>query len=361
MHRPSPTSKAIVSAQQWDMLDFEDVDEELANKLTDDDIYSILKSINAQDMLKRLKLCGCVNITGIGLHPLQGSVVLEQIDISLIRKYEKPSYNKPQSKISEDVVVPILDSIISADGCSIKYIQFPMKWRAIGMNGIEDNPLMVLQRNFNALLGNRTYRGVNCIHCAVRIHPVQAQNWYRILDNMMLCYDCLAGPICRNCQNNNLMLVCCAICKKKYCEDCNTVTFCSSCPDCQCDGCGGMEACDECNRANCEDCLNTCDGCNRTRCEGCSTYRHCDECPKSHCSDCYDGEEYDVKVCEECGNTCCSDCTFDIVKEDAMGACSGCLAVVEPSLYEALLQEELNRLSESECQEDSDSERSYQL
>lgn len=160
----------------------------------------------------------------------------------------------------------------------------------------------------------------------------------------MLCYDCLGGPICQNCQIRDLMLVFCAICKKKYCEDCNTITWCSSCSDCECDGCGGMKECDECNRANCEDCLNTCDGCNRTRCGRCSTYHTCDDCPKSHCSDCYDGKEYDVKVCEECGNTCCSDCTFDIVKKDAMGACSGCLAVVDPALYEALLEEELNRL-----------------
>ena len=173
MHRPSPISAAITSAQQWDMLDFEDIEKELANKLTDNDISAVLKCINAQDVLRRLKLCGCVNITGRGLNPLRNSIILEQIDISLIRKYEKPSYNKPRSKISEEAVVPILDSIISSDDCSLKYIQFPMKWRAIGMNGIEDNPLMVLQRRFNALLSNRAFRGVNCIHCAVRIHPAQ--------------------------------------------------------------------------------------------------------------------------------------------------------------------------------------------
>lgn len=64
MNRLSPISKAIVLAQQWDILDFEDVEKELANKLTDDDIFAVLKSINAHDVLKRLKLYGCVNITG---------------------------------------------------------------------------------------------------------------------------------------------------------------------------------------------------------------------------------------------------------------------------------------------------------
>jgi len=63
MHRLSPISTAIILAQQWDILDFEDIEKELANKLTDNDISAVLKSINAQDVLKRLKLCGCINIT----------------------------------------------------------------------------------------------------------------------------------------------------------------------------------------------------------------------------------------------------------------------------------------------------------
>ena len=49
----SDISTAIVSAQQWDILDFEDVEKELANRLTDDGIYAILKSINAQDMFSK--------------------------------------------------------------------------------------------------------------------------------------------------------------------------------------------------------------------------------------------------------------------------------------------------------------------
>jgi len=81
IHRLSPISTAIISAQSWNILDFEDVERELANKLTDDDIYAILTCINAHDMLKRLKLRGCTNITGIGLNPLRGSAVLKQIDL----------------------------------------------------------------------------------------------------------------------------------------------------------------------------------------------------------------------------------------------------------------------------------------
>jgi len=127
MHRLSPISKAIISAQQWDTLDFEDIEKELANKLTDNDISAILKSINAQDVLKKLKLCGCINIEGHGLSPLRGSVVLEQIDLSTVGKHEN-SEIKPQPKISQEVVMPILESIISTYGCSLKHIEFPSKW-----------------------------------------------------------------------------------------------------------------------------------------------------------------------------------------------------------------------------------------
>jgi len=44
MHRTPGTgiSRAIISASQWDILDFEDIDD-LAQKLIDDDVYAVLK------------------------------------------------------------------------------------------------------------------------------------------------------------------------------------------------------------------------------------------------------------------------------------------------------------------------------
>ena len=127
MHRLSDRSRAIVSPLQWDVLDFEDVSKDLANKLTDDDIYAILKCICAQDVLKRLKLCGCINIEGHGLNPLMGSVVIEQIDFSLVRKHEKQKIESKR-RISLEAIVFVLDSILSLDDCALKYIQFPDQW-----------------------------------------------------------------------------------------------------------------------------------------------------------------------------------------------------------------------------------------
>ena len=57
-----------------------------------------------------MKLAGCVNITGDGLGILRGSVVLEQIDLSILGRlgwHESPVL-RPKSLISEEVVLPIL-------------------------------------------------------------------------------------------------------------------------------------------------------------------------------------------------------------------------------------------------------------
>lgn len=113
MHHLSPISTAIISASQWDTLYFEDIDKELEKKLTDDDVYAVLKCISAQDVLKKIMLAGCINVEGHGLGPLRNSAVLELIDISIIGKYETP-YIRTEPKISEEAVLPILDSIIAS-------------------------------------------------------------------------------------------------------------------------------------------------------------------------------------------------------------------------------------------------------
>jgi len=153
------------------MLDFEDVNKELANKLLDDN--AILKCINAQDVLKKLKLCGCVNIEGHGLNPLRGSIVLEQIDLSIARKHKGQGIY-PEPKISQAATVPILDSIISDDGFSLKYIQFPQKWRYIGTHNAsgEIYPVIEWRRRYNQQLN---HRGFGCSKCNRRM--INALEW----------------------------------------------------------------------------------------------------------------------------------------------------------------------------------------
>ena len=337
-YRLSPITSAIVSATQWDILDFEDIDKELANKLTDDHLYSILKCINARDVLKRLKLCGCINIEGEGLRPLWASLVLEQIDISLVGKHENPLVN-PQPKISYEIV-PILQSIITRSG-SLKYIQFPEKWRGLGRNYPETSELHPILR-FREMYMHTPSRH-NCTKCSEERRITLYLSEHNFI-NELVCYDCL-DPICGHCMDEHM--IGCNICKKKYCTDCASATECVSCSEAYCKGCRDMVDCDECGNASCEDCLNTCDGCSKNECCDCTDIIYCEVCSdKRHCEDCYGSEGCDVKHCDECYLICCSDCRFDKVKEHGNEACRSCVADIAPLLLKenAQLSKEVGEL-----------------
>ena len=74
----------------WEILDFVDIPLSLASRLTDDDLDAILKCIDAKNDLKRLNLTHCFSIAGQGLEPLRGSVVLEKLDLGLVRQMQLP-------------------------------------------------------------------------------------------------------------------------------------------------------------------------------------------------------------------------------------------------------------------------------
>ena len=240
MHRLSPMTTAILSAQRWDILDFEDVHKELANKLTDDDLYAILTCINARDVLKRLKLCGCINITGLGLNPLRGSVVLEQLDICLVGKHEK--LKNTQLKTSEEAIMPILDNIISSEGCSLKHVTFPTPWCRDHGESIEvNNGADQFLQKYNLLFNSR---GLSCSHCRTSLRDnLWMDRGNRMIQNN-ICYDCLK-PFCDDCTDANGecngKLNWCNKCGKDYCRDCVPGTECTGCLGNMCSGCA--EAC----------------------------------------------------------------------------------------------------------------------
>jgi len=124
---PSRAAKVILSSQSdWDVLDFGEIENNLALKLGDRDVKDVLVCIDAANNLKCLKLAGCVNITGQGLEPLRGSVVLEQADLSLVKMHESPTIN-PDPLLSEDTVLPILSSIVDTHGNNVKHLYLPKK------------------------------------------------------------------------------------------------------------------------------------------------------------------------------------------------------------------------------------------
>ena len=130
--RPLPAvalnSKCNWNNEKWNALDFSDISRELAAKLSDDDLAGVLNCIEAQDNLETLKLTGCVNISGSGLRCLGTSVVLQQIDLSLVCRHESPTLTL-ESKISEPVVFLTLSRIVDTPGNRLKHVHLPKIWR----------------------------------------------------------------------------------------------------------------------------------------------------------------------------------------------------------------------------------------
>ena len=384
----SPVCKAILYStnQSWEVLDFGDIEDDgLAEKLSDNDVHSILMHINAVNKLKKLKLTGCVNITGEGLAPLNGSVVLKDIDLSLVGQHESPDKYFTDPKISEEAVLPILNSIVGENG-SLEFIRLPEVWR--------ERRALQLDRfieRFNRLETSRNHR---CSQCTVLCREASThvedglnsarydglyaiQNFNCNLCRKFFCHECETqeenGPnrqcvsFCDTCYGNYCTDCCpvksCNVCEKEKCTECSTIKECQDCFDSFCDACsppdvkkckcGGMNRCNycatcvACNEPHCDDCFpvklycdcwdgkhckdcadmyqaGTCNCCLEIGCNKCIKVVSCEGCKKSNCSRCVDGRDYDVEVCEDCGRGFCFDCRLSECAKDWDGACRKC-------------------------------------
>ena len=247
--QPSAMSEAILScpSQKSDALDFEDIEGDLAAKLSDDDIAAILACTDAVSNLKRLKLTGCVNISGHGLRPLWGSVVLEQIDLGL-NKQHASSIIEPEPSLSEDAVVPILDSIVDADQNVLKHLQLPKKWRK------KRGPMLrEFLEKYNLLLESR---GSTCSKCDESIEVFSSVGWiwrdeehskvwYGLQNNA--CSKCVK-LFCANCkdedgEDGSCYLNFCDRCERDYCLACDQNSFCIECEANFCSGCAAVKKC----------------------------------------------------------------------------------------------------------------------
>ena len=110
-------SKAIISNGQWNILDFGTVEKTLTSKLNDDDIRAVLVCTDSRNKLKRLYLINCNPITYGLRQPLEGSVVLEQLDL-----------DKNQESMSVEAIVPFLVSIIDKHDNSLKHLTLLNVW-----------------------------------------------------------------------------------------------------------------------------------------------------------------------------------------------------------------------------------------
>ena len=325
---PNATSNAITSTtsrEQWQVLDFGDVEKSLASKLSDDHVRAILRCIDAPNNLKTLKLAGCVNITGSCFDILRDTS-LENIDISLVGMHESPRINQaPQ--LSENIMIPFLDSVMGSG--SLKLLQLPWKWKFRNEPTIEMEQFL---RRYEQYLEAFRYK---CSKCNALCEATGAQ-WMYIDDDMRgldffgmqnyTCYQCLNyycyDEDCRD-DYGYCQLRGCARCAKVYCKNCVPHPQWKGCGNCGgeefCSGCiKTMKECEgeDCTKQLCEKCKNQriCSYCDQTRCPSCASSYQCSrsECAKVICKECVESKgEGGGGKCNSCRKAFCSaECQF---------------------------------------------------
>ena len=335
---PNTTSNAIISTtsrEQWQELDFRDIEKSLASKLSDDHVRAILRCVDAPTNLKTLKLAGCVNITGSCLNVIRNAS-LENIDLSLVGMYESPIID-PEPHLSENIVIAILDSIMGRG--SLKLLQLPWKFRHEPTTEMKQFLL-----RYEQYLAAFRYK---CSKCDILCRETGFGRWLYIRDGARdegffstqnyTCHQCLNyycyGEDCVD-ENGNNQLKGCSRCDKDYCKNCvSQWKVCGGCGD-FCNGCSKtakMKECDGegCRRQFCEKCCthaNTCSYCDGTRCTSCAFSYTCSrsECAKIVCTGCVEsmGEGGQCGACRK--GFCSAECQYLECIIDWGNSCSGC-------------------------------------
>jgi hypothetical protein len=250
---------SVCDAQgNWTRLDFADFTKEVASKLTDEHVQRILELIHARDQLATLHLTGCLSLVGHGLKVLNGSTALKHFDMSLVM-HDSASIS-PAPPISEDVILPILASIVTMERSSVELLCFPKKWR------MEKSPaFQFFIERYSNYLENRSIHcncGTESFNCRRLCHDeavktprawviqnpldfphvthdlimkkygLQRFTCHKCFD--LTCYDCVVG----SCDSCYYIPRHCVRCEKDYCRDCCIGNYsCSMCEDFLCKGC----------------------------------------------------------------------------------------------------------------------------
>jgi hypothetical protein len=322
-------------------LDFSTIERDICEKLTDCDIYAVLLCINAQRTLKKLILTGCTNITGKGLEPLRGSSVLEMIDLSLVRKFQNPKSIEGKTALSEEIVIPILQSIVDAEGCSLRHVNLHETWRDFHPP-TEDNQLIRhFVETYSEHLNRSSHRcsGEFCedtnnvvVFGTNRGDDGQMEPWFYGNTQGHTCNQC-GDMFCQECDEGNCEPGWCNLCQRAYCKKCVPSTWCNPQSSCRsdgmsCSGCLQTSICRDCGFECCTECISyekkfrggktrvfhrlfTCDQCGESICtDGCieaDDIRRCTNCKRMLCCSCC------VMFCcanyrYECFEAMCSDC-----------------------------------------------------
>ena len=359
---PSPSSipafqktRAIVGGREgtWNVLDYGEIEPELAARLTDEDLdasLQVYEVIDAGNELKTLRLTGCVNITGAGLLPLTGSTTIEVLDLSLTRKGDNPRLNAQRPKISLDLVLPILESIILRENegsiilrdneSHLKQLVLPKKWRSSGSADLDRFLEM-----YNAYLDNKglacTICDQNCLAMSNGDHGEvtwSVDDWVCLRANIgwvgwigmqsFGCHGC-NDTICYRCdwisqnEHGHRALKYCGGCEKEHCHRCVSEYW--QCPNLDCQ----KELCNACKP---DESAMSCSGCQMqiqlTECSVCQP--RCDSCGDVYCDSCSDAAH--LERCAGCDDKICIQCRRAKCREDFSTCCAQCLRIVVPYL-----------------------------
>ncbi len=301
---------------ECDNLDFGDIEEELAQRLTDDHISDILICLNRDDYrIKKLRLTNCINVTGECLCRLYYSENIEQIDLRLAPKH-MDSCRGCKGRLEFPVVVEVLDSIISLQQrSSLKCLHLPWSWRYCPVKPKIDQFMIRYER----LWENRV---TVCARCTYEFTPKICGGATRtVVMQLNTCSICLKD-YCSECigEDGKEFITFCELCEGVHCQDCIKMERCGSCYEGFClDHCGGSEVWKKNHRQhNYEECS----GCDKKICGRCCFGRTCSKCNEIDCGMCrsfqvpirrgLDFEYYHyckhVEECEICNLTWCRSC-----------------------------------------------------
>ena len=218
---------------------------------------------------------------------------------------------EPEPFLSEDVVLPILDSIINrGNSLSLRQIEFPKKWR----NKASMQMTQFLDR-YKQYLTNRRHSCLKCDRSNFGTEWVGIDrddiDWYGTQNYTCsacvkhFCYD----EDCND-ENGDKCITWCENCEKEYCKSCVASVECGFC---------GADFCNECQE------MKECEGedCERTLCEGCFGKKNCHICNSMKCTDCVNS--YQCRL-DDCSNVICADC---VDSNGVEGVCAVCLTRVQ--------------------------------
>ncbi|GFH53695.1 hypothetical protein CTEN210_10171 [Chaetoceros tenuissimus] len=301
-------------------LDLTALGDALLARMTDVDIYRILRCVHLY--VHTFRLGNCTKVQGWGLAPLKHSTKLRNMDMSKI------AIGKCQ--LQEKMTLPILHSIINTFGNKLQVVQFPVDWRAKG----KENKL--LHRFLLAFDETLNSRHLHCHECDYCIHSDEDEcDMYPAKDGLKyfgegkdtyglqqyVCYECSEITCdfdgcyldkCKVCQTVACQEKCskmrwCEGCGEDYCTSCEDVLECTNCDIQLCRECCRDEICSFCGNLDC--CEGTfCSECGGRSCGECFEVRWCDECDSGHCMECIP-----TWGCDECHDFSCR-----------VALCSGC-------------------------------------